>query len=69
MEKVAKIYVANSIYDKPLQSEYRLMEDEEILQVGAALTNKRLMPDILTDCEGDNISEKNKQYCELTGLY
>lgn len=69
MEKTARIYVANSVHDKPLQSKYQLLREEEILQVGAALTNERLIPGVLTDCEGDNISVKNKQYCELTGLY
>lgn len=69
MEKTAKIYVASSIYDKPLRSNYQLTNDERLLQVGAVLSDKRLKPDVLTDCEGDNISAKNKQYCELTGLY
>ena len=43
--------------------------DEKVLQVGAALTQRRLFAGVLTDCEGENISEKNRQYCELTGLY
>lgn len=67
--KTARIYVANSIYDKPLKSEYCLNEDEMILQVGAALTDERLYEGVLTDCEGDNISNRNQQFCELTGLY
>lgn len=65
----ACIYVANSIYDRPLQRKYKLTADERIIQVGAALTDKRIFDDVLTDCEGDNISAKNRQYCELTGLY
>lgn len=68
-EKTARIYVASSIFDKPLQTEYILKKDETVIQVGAALTNERITEDVITDCEGDNISAKNKQYCELTGLY
>ena len=37
------------------------------IQVGAALTDIKLYD--LTDMTGDNISEKNPVYCELTGLY
>ncbi len=68
-EKTAAIYVAHSAFDQPLQTPYRLAEKERILQVGAALTDKRLSPGGLTDCEGENISARNRQYCELTGLY
>lgn len=39
------------------------------IQVGAALTDKRLADDILTDDTGNNISIKNRQYCEVTGIY
>lgn len=38
------------------------------IQVGAAIANERL-PGMLHDDEGDNISEKNKSYCELTAHY
>lgn len=65
----AHIYMAKSIYDKPLQSDYTCRAYEKPIQVGAALTSERLEPGILTDCEGENISEKNRQYCELTALY
>ena len=47
-------YVANNVYLYPIQ-------------VGAALSGKRL--DMLHDDEGENISEKNKSYCELTAQY
>lgn len=65
----ACIYMAKSIYDKPLKTSYTSPWYEKAIQVGAALTMDRLESGILTDCEGDNISLKNRQYCELTALY
>ena len=38
------------------------------IQVGAAIAEKRL-PGFLHDDDGDNISEKNRMYCELTAQY
>lgn len=63
------VYVANSIYDKQLQEEYILKPYEKIIQVGAILTDERIFSSVLVDCDGDNISNRNKQFCELTGLY
>ena len=65
----ARIYMAKSIYDKPLQTIFSLPEYVKPIQVGAILTEERLEADILTDCLGDNISHKNRQYSELTALY
>ncbi|MBQ5852274.1 MAG: DUF4422 domain-containing protein [Lachnospiraceae bacterium] len=63
----AKLYVIKSAFDKPLQQEYRLTAFEEELQVGAQLTDSKICE--LADNIGENISEKNKQFCELTGIY
>lgn len=68
-ERAARIYVAGSAYDKPLQDKYSYIREEALLQVGAALTKVRISPEALLDYEGDNISERNRQFCELTGLY
>lgn len=68
-KKLAKIYVACSAADQPLQTGYQSMREECAIQVGAALTDTKVAPEILTDDEGDNISVQNKQFCELTGLY
>lgn len=65
----ASIYMVKSIFDKPLQTKYICPEYERAIQAGAALTDKRLSADTLTDSGGDNISLKNRQYCELTVLY
>lgn len=62
-----KIYIIKSAFDKPLQEAYEVPAYAEVLQVGAALTEKRIA--VLTDDVGENISERNKQFCELTGLY
>lgn len=65
----AVIYTAKSIYDRPLNTKYIYQPYERAIQVGAALTSQRISSDILTDCEGENISVKNRQYCELTAMY
>ena len=69
IDKGAVIYVAKSIYDKPLQSDYVVPSYEKCIQVGAALTEERLENIDCLDSAGDSISEKNRQYCELTALY
>ena len=50
--------------------EYRMPDDPIYipLQVGAALTDVRI-DGSTPDNTGDNISDKNASYCELTGLY
>lgn len=63
------IYVVKSAMDKKLQTNYVLLPEEQIIQAGAALTEKRLENAVCYDNVGDSISEKNRQYCELTALY
>ena len=47
-------------------SKYRLSKCYKRLMVGK---KKSKIDDMLFDSVGDNISNKNKNYCELTGLY
>lgn len=63
----ACIYVVRSVFDKPLQGEYRQSGFRKEIQVGAALTDRRICS--LTDDVGDQISDRNRQFCELTALY
>lgn len=68
-EKKAIVYCAKSIYDKPIKCQYLKPEYEHYIQVGAALTKERLLQCEFQDNAGDNISKRNRQYCELTALY
>lgn len=63
----ACIYVVRSVFDRPLQQTYKLSRFQREIQVGAALTDQRICR--LTDDIGEQISEKNRQFCELTALY
>lgn len=63
----ACIYVVRSVLDKPLQCNFQLSAFQKEIQVGAALTDERICG--LTDDTGENISDRNRQFCELTALY
>lgn len=61
------IYMARSHKDRPLKNSFALPEYILPIQVGAANTDQRV--EDITDDTGDNISEKNVNYSEVTGLY
>lgn len=67
-EVCSTVYVASSAFDKTLQTPYSLAKYEKPIQVGTALTDIRLAAAVF-DNIGDNISQRNNQFCELTGLY
>lgn len=62
-----KIFVAKSVYDKDIGACKNLSAQEVDIQVGATLTDKSICE--IKDDSGDNISLKNRMYCELTALY
>jgi len=67
-EKPAEIhiYIAKCELDRGVE-EKRVYPWEIPIQAGAALADK-IVCDVRDD-SGENISEKNRQYCELTALY
>lgn len=63
----AETYMAKNINDRKLVNSYHLPEWIIPVQAGAALTDQRILP--LTDNDGINISDKNRDYSELTVTY
>ena len=53
--------------DKPLKNHPELLPFEHAIQAGAAVTEERIAP--ILDNSGENISERNRQYCEMTATY
>lgn len=62
-----KIYMAKSIHDRMLEQNYQLPSYIIPIQVGKSLTEKNICS--VGDHLGDNISEKNENYSELTASY
>ncbi len=62
-----RIYMAKSHKDRPLKNMVSLPEYIYPLQVGMANADIKIAD--LTDDKGENISEKNCNYSELSGLY
>lgn len=61
------MYEVGNHRDNVLSSRPPLRSYEHPIQAGAALSDKRIAE--ILDNEGVNISEKNKQYCEMTASY
>lgn len=62
MDRRVTVYQATHSNSCMIEKDYMIP-----IQAGAALTENRIAD--LTDDIGDNISRKNRQYCELTVLY
>lgn len=60
-------YEVSNHRDQKLQSHPKLKPHECAIQAGAALTDMRIAD--INDYSGDNISAKNKQYCEMSATY
>lgn len=61
------VYTVRCHVDKPLLEDVSRYSWEIPIQAGAALTDQRICE--VQDQMGDHISDKNRQYCELTALY
>lgn len=61
------IYTVRCHVDRELKEDMSGYSWETPIQAGAALTGQRICE--IQDNTGDNISHKNRQYCELTALY
>ena len=67
MNEKIRVFMAKSYKDRPLKNEVDIPKWLIPIQAGAALMEERVA-DIL-DSNGENISRKNPNYCELTVLY
>ncbi|GFI21419.1 hypothetical protein IMSAGC011_00189 [Lachnospiraceae bacterium] len=63
----ANIYIARSIFDKPLKQNYNMTKFQREIQAGARLASDKICK--IMDDTGENISDRNKQFCELTVMY
>lgn len=61
------IYTVRCHVDRKLNEDLSKYSWEIPIQAGAALTEQRICD--ICDNQGENISHKNRQYCELTALY
>lgn len=61
-----KIYLAKSHFDEELKEEFD-SPFSEVIQVGADLTDADIAE--LKDNTGDNISKRNRDYCEMSAVY
>lgn len=65
--KILKIFMAKGHFDKKLTRDYDMPNWLVPIQVGSNFTEDILCD--IRDNTGDNISYKNKNYCELTATY
>ncbi len=61
------MYEVGNHRDKSLSNSPLLQTYETKIQAGAALTDVKIA--MLQDNTGDNISERNRQYCEMSAVY
>ncbi len=66
-EDEIKVFQAKCHVDKPLKSQVETASYVCPIQVGASLAEQAIA--LLQDNQGENISHKNRNYCELTASY
>ncbi len=65
----AVIYVVKSAFDAPLSVDVPLFDYEKFIQAGRVLADSDLNGCSSFDNVGDNVSDRNRQMCELTAMY
>ncbi len=67
LQDIMAVYMAFSAWDETAENERRRLSWIRPIQVGSCLSKKKY--GFLCDDEGDNISEKNRLFAEMTGAY
>lgn len=67
--ETAQIGIAHALGDEKLQNLPELRVEEACVQAGTALDGEKAADCCFYDNDGENISKKNRQFCELTVLY
>ena len=65
----AKLFIAKTVFDGDFSQPVQLKSYEHILQAGTTLSDAKLSNASFFDNDGESISDKNRQFCELTAMY
>lgn len=66
-EAMVQVFQAKCHVDKPLKNAVEISEYVVPIQVGSVFADRKIAE--FQDNAGENISEKNRNYCELTAIY
>ena len=65
----ARLFIAKTVFDGDFSQPVPLKNYEYILQAGTDLADTKLSDASFFDNAGEGISDKNRQFCELTAMY